>query len=101
MIQRGPSHRANCTIFQQNLKENRMSQQVLGSKFSRRQFLQSGAALGAAVSLLALAGCAPAPAGAPAASSGGAAAPAAAAGKVLFWKPPHSPNEADLWKPLL
>jgi len=75
--------------------------QVSSSKFSRRQFLQSGAAFGAAVGLAALAACAPVPAGAPAASSGGAAAPAAAGGKVLFWKPPHSPNEADLWKPLL
>lgn len=78
-----------------------MSQQVRDGKLSRRQFLRSGAALGAAVGLFALAGCAPPPAGAPAASSGGAAAPAAAASKVLFWKPPHSDHEADLWKPLL
>jgi len=77
-----------------------MSQQVRGSKLSRRQFLQSSVAFGAAVGLFALAGCAP-PAGAPAASGGAAAAPAAAGKKILYWKPPHSANEADLWKPLL
>jgi multiple sugar transport system substrate-binding protein len=65
--------------------------------FSRRQFLQSSAA---ALSVAALAACA-APAAAPSAGSGEAAAPAAEGGKVLFWKPPHSEKEADLWKPLL
>ncbi|MEZ4866607.1 MAG: substrate-binding domain-containing protein [Caldilineaceae bacterium] len=63
-------------------------------KFSRRQFLQSSAAV---VGMAALAGCA-VPGAAP---SGGAAAPAAAGEQVLFWKPPHSEKEADLWKPLL
>lgn len=65
--------------------------------FSRRQFLQSSAAV---LSVAALAACA-APAAAPSAGSGEAAAPAAEGGKVLFWKPPHSEKEADLWKPLL
>ena len=31
----------------------------------------------------------------------GGAAPAAASEEVLFWKPPHSSKEADLWPPLL
>lgn len=65
--------------------------------FSRRQFLQSSAAL---MSVAALAACA-APGAAPAASTGGDAAPTAAGDTVLFWKPPHSDKEADLWKPLL
>jgi len=69
------------------------------NRFTRRQFLQRTAILGAAASLTSLVGCA-APA-APAASSGGAAAPAAENENVLFWKPPHSDHEADLWKPLL
>ena len=64
--------------------------------FSRRQFLQSSAAL---MSVAALAACAVP--GAPAASTGGEAAPAAAEETVLFWKPPHSAKEADLWPPLL
>ena len=65
-------------------------------QFSRRHFLQSSAAL---LGVAALAACAP-PAAAPSAGSG-EAAPAAASEKVLFWKPPHSDKEADLWKPLL
>lgn len=65
-------------------------------QFSRRHFLQSSAAL---LGVAALAACAP-PAAAPGAGSG-EAAPAAASEKVLFWKPPHSEKEADLWKPLL
>jgi ABC-type glycerol-3-phosphate transport system substrate-binding protein len=70
------------------------------NKLSRRQFLRGSVAASAAVSMLALAGC-PAPA-APAAQTGGeAAAPAPAGGQVLFWKPPHSQREADLWQPLL
>jgi len=69
------------------------------NRFTRRQFLQRTAILGAAASLTSLVGCA-APA-APAASSGGAAAPAAENETVLFWKPPHSDKESDLWKPLL
>jgi NADH:ubiquinone oxidoreductase subunit 5 (subunit L)/multisubunit Na+/H+ antiporter MnhA subunit len=81
-----------------------MSDLRSNSKFSRRQFLRGSAAVGATLSAFALAGCpAPAPAQ-PAAQSGGqaaAAAPAAEAAKVLFWKPPHSEKEADLWKPLL
>lgn len=64
--------------------------------FSRRHFLQSSAAL---LGVAALAACAP-PA-APGAGAGEAAAPAAEGEKVLFWKPPHSEKEADLWKPLL
>ena len=64
-------------------------------KLSRRHFLQSSAAL---MGVAALAACA-APTAAP--SGGEAAAPAAEGGKVLFWKPPHSDKEADLWKPLL
>lgn len=79
-----------------------MFQQSSGSelaKFSRRQFLQRTALLGAAaLSMTALAGC---PAAAPAAGPGGEAAPSAADTQVLFWKPPHSDKEADLWKPLL
>lgn len=70
------------------------------NRFSRRQFLRGAVTTGVALSAFALAGC-PAPA-APAAQTGGeAAAPAAAGGNVLFWKPPHSDREADLWKPLL
>lgn len=64
-------------------------------KLSRRHFLQSSATL---LGMAALAACA-APTAAP--SGGSAAAPAAEGGKVLFWKPPHSDKEADLWKPLL
>jgi len=66
------------------------------SQVSRRQFLQSSAAL---MSIAALAACA-VPA-APGASTGGDTAPDAAAETVLFWKPPHSEKEVDLWKPLL
>ena len=78
-----------------------MSSPVASNRFSRRQFLRGATVAGVGVSMLALVGC-PAPA-APAAQTGGqAAAPAAAEGtKVLFWKPPHSEKEADLWKPLL
>jgi multiple sugar transport system substrate-binding protein len=68
-------------------------------RFTRRQFLQRSAALGAAISLTTLAGCV-APT-APQASSGGDAAPAAASEEILFWKPPHSEREAELWPPLL
>jgi len=77
-----------------------MVQQANRSKFSRRQFLQRSAVLGAVLSMASLAGCA---APQPAAQTGaaGEAAPAAEAAKVLFWKPPHSAKEADLWKPLL
>ncbi|MBX3015462.1 MAG: extracellular solute-binding protein [Caldilineaceae bacterium] len=67
------------------------------SKFSRRQFLQSSAAL---MGVATLAACA-VPGAAPGASSGGEAAPSAAGETVLFWKPPHSPREAELWQPLL
>jgi ABC-type glycerol-3-phosphate transport system substrate-binding protein len=67
-------------------------------KVSRRRFLQRSAALGAAVGLATLAGCA-APA-APQAGTG-ASAPAAATTEVLFWKPPHSAREAELWQELL
>lgn len=69
------------------------------TRFTRRQFLQRTAALGAALSLSSLAGCV-APT-APQASSGGDVAPAAATEEILFWKPPHSAQEADLWPPLL
>lgn len=69
------------------------------NRFTRRQFLQRSAALGAAIGLTSLAGCV-APA-APQAASGGEAAPAAAAETILFWKPPHSAQEAELWPPLL
>jgi multiple sugar transport system substrate-binding protein len=77
-----------------------MSNQLSANRFSRRQFLRGVTAAGATVSIFALAGC-PAPA-APVAQTGGeGAAPAAAGGQVLFWKPPHSEREADLWQPLL
>ncbi|MEZ4621632.1 MAG: extracellular solute-binding protein [Caldilineaceae bacterium] len=67
-------------------------------KLSRRQFLQRTALVGvAAVSMTALAGC---PAAAPA-TGGGEAAPSAAGEQVIFWKPPHSAKEAELWPPLL
>src|SRR5215204_5307661 len=70
------------------------------NRFTRRQFLQRSAALGAAaISLTSLAGCV-APT-APQAGSGGEAAPAAADEVILFWKPPHSSKEAELWPPLL
>jgi len=69
------------------------------SRFTRRQFLQRTAILGAAASLTSLVACA-VPA-APQAGSGGAAAPAAENETILFWKPPHSSKEADLWPPLL
>jgi multiple sugar transport system substrate-binding protein len=69
------------------------------NRFTRRQFLQRSAVLGAAISLTSLAGCV-APT-APQASSGGEAAPAAEGEVVLFWKPPHSSQEAELWPPLL
>ncbi len=72
--------------------------QPLHSKLSRRQFLQRSALMSAAVlGTTVLAGC---PAAAPQAESGGASA-GAAAEDVLFWKPPHSEQEADLWQPLL
>jgi multiple sugar transport system substrate-binding protein len=78
-------------------KEDPMSDKLHLNKLSRRQFLYGSAALGA----VALAGCV-APGAAPAAQTGsGEAAPAAAGGNVLFWKPPHSPREAELWQPLL
>lgn len=77
-----------------------MTDKLPGTTFSRRQFLRGAVVLGATVSAFALAGC-PAPA-APAATTGGeAAAPATESETVLFWKPPHSEKEADLWKPLL
>lgn len=64
------------------------------NKISRRQMLR---ALAVGTAGLAVAGCqAPAAAPAPPVST-----PAAASEKVLFWKPPHSEREADLWKPLL
>lgn len=66
-------------------------------KLSRRHFLQSSAAL---MGVAALAACA-APVAGPSAATGGEAAPAAASETVLFWKPPHSEKEADLWKTLL
>src|SRR5690606_14954596 len=75
-----------------------MSQESGRRKLSRRQFLQHSLALGTAVGLTSLAGCV-AP-GAPQAQTG-AEAPAAAASTVLFWKPPHSDREADIWRPLL
>lgn len=70
------------------------------NKLSRRQFLRGSVAASAAVSMLALAGC-PAPSAPVGQTSGEAAAPAAAGGQVLFWKPPHSQREAELWEPLL
>jgi multiple sugar transport system substrate-binding protein len=77
-----------------------MTDHLPTNKLSRRQFLRGTAAVGATLSVFALAGC-PAPA-APAAQSGGeAAAPAAESSSVVFWKPPHSAKEADLWPPLL
>jgi multiple sugar transport system substrate-binding protein len=77
-----------------------MSSPLPTNRFSRRQFLRGASMAGVGVSMLALAGC-PAPA-APAAQSGGeAAAPAGEGETVLFWKPPHSEREADLWAPLL
>jgi ABC-type glycerol-3-phosphate transport system substrate-binding protein len=62
---------------------------------SRRHFLQRTAALGAAVGLTSLAGCAaPAPGG----GSGDAATEEVA--EVTYWKPPHG-DETALWAPLL
>jgi multiple sugar transport system substrate-binding protein len=83
-----------------SFEEGPMSNPLSANRFSRRQFLRGATAAGAAVSLFALAGC---PAPAPAVQTGGeAAAPAAAQSEtVLFWKPPHSEREADLWPPLL
>jgi len=60
---------------------------------SRRSFLRLA---GGAFGVTALAACA-----APTAAPGAPGAPPAAAETVLFWKPPHSEKEADLWKPLL
>ena len=68
-------------------------------RFTRRQFLQRSAALGAAIGLTSLAGCT-APV-APQTGTTGEAAPAAAGEEILFWKPPHSEREAELWPPLL
>jgi len=87
-------------FHKQNKGELGMSQMSGKQGVSRRQFLQRSAALGAALSLTALAGCA-APAAPQAGGSGGAAAPAAENVEVLFWKPPHSEKEAELWQPLL
>lgn len=69
---------------------------MIREKLSRRRFLQSSAvAIGAAV----LAGCAapPAPSAGGSTEGGAAAEPET----VLYWKPPHSAQEAELWKPLL
>lgn len=72
--------------------------QTLPTTLSRRQFLQRTAAFGvAALGVTTLAGC---PA-APQPGAGGGAEPAAASEQVLFWKPPHSEREADLWAELL
>jgi multiple sugar transport system substrate-binding protein len=76
-----------------------MSLMSSSHRFTRRQFLQRSALLGTAVGLTSLAGCV-APA-APQAGAGGEAAPAAAGEEVVYWKPPHSSTEAELWKPLL
>ena len=62
------------------------------NQLSRRQFLQSSAAL---VGVAALAGCA-VPGTAPAGDGG-----TAEGETVLYWKSPHSAEEAELWKPLL
>lgn len=66
------------------------------SGLSRRQFLQRTAVFGAsALGMAALAAC-PAPA-----APGAGSAPAAEEVTVLYWKPPHSEKEADLWQELL
>ena len=65
---------------------------------SRRRFLQIGG--GSAATLLAAA-CAPAIPAAPAAAAPTSAPVAAAPETVVFWKPPHSAKEAELWPPLL
>ena len=81
--------------------------QLSHHKLSRRSFLQQAAGFSAALGLVGLAGCVPVAPGAgsgaqpSAAESSGGAAPPAAATNVLYWKPPHSEREADLWKPLL
>lgn len=63
-------------------------------KFTRRRFLAGVAGLGA---VSALAACV-----APAAPQTGSEGEAAAApSEVLFWKSPHSEQEAELWAPLL
>src|SRR5262245_59707409 len=78
-----------------------MDSQLTRNRFSRRQFLRGATAAGAAMSMLALAGC-PAPVAPAAQTGGGAAGPAAAEAEVVvFWQPPHSEKEADLWPPLL
>lgn len=70
---------------------------IFPQKSSRRQFLQRSAFLGtAAFGMTMLAGC-PAPGDAPASGD----APSSEGTQVLFWKPPHSEKEADLWKPFL
>lgn len=68
-------------------------------KMSRRQFLLATVGVGAVAGLSTLGGCV-APASPQPGGSGGAA-PAAAPSKVLFWKPPHSERETELWEPLL
>jgi multiple sugar transport system substrate-binding protein len=80
-------------------KEKDMSQTSANHKFTRRRFLVGSAAFGAFAGLGALAGCA-APA-APQAEVGDAAAPSAAAATILYWKPPHSASEAEIWQDLL
>ncbi|HXF64543.1 MAG TPA: extracellular solute-binding protein [Caldilineaceae bacterium] len=75
-----------------------MSQESGLRRLSRRQFLQHSLVLGATVGLTSLAGCV-AP-GAPQAQTG-AEAPPAGGSTVLFWKPPHSEREAEIWRPLL
>lgn len=79
----------------------------MSHELSRRRFLQQAAGLGTALGLFGLAGCGPATPEAgsgeqptAAVSSNNAPAPATEA-QVLYWKPPHSEHEADLWKPLL
>jgi multiple sugar transport system substrate-binding protein len=80
--------------------------QLSQHKLSRRRFLQQTAGLGTALGLFGLAGCVPVAPGTggaqpSAAESSSSAPPAAAEAQILYWKPPHSEREADLWKPLL
>ena len=71
-------------------------------RFTRRQFLQRSAALGAAIGLTSLAGCT-APV-APQTGTTGEAAPAAAGEEILFWKPPTAKEKQSFgrrsWKDL-
>ncbi len=71
---------------------------MIKKNVSRRDFLKvTGLGLGGAT----LAACAPSTVASKPAAAEPTAAPAAESENVLFWKPPHSAKEAELWPPLL